>query len=256
MRSTLLAGTVAATTAGLLVGGAAYAAFYPTSQIFGRVLLAGRDPLELALTYDDGPNPAVTPYLLELLASRGVRATFFLIGKFVRQQPALARGIAQAGHLVGNHTMTHPRLAFQSRARIREELLDTNSLLEDVLGSPVRYFRPPHGARRPYVIDAARELGLSTVQWNVTGFDWHPIGPDGISANVDRGIARNHRARRGSNILLHDGSHLGIGADRMATLGATGRILQQQLSAVFVTVDVWSESESSQGLKAGRRLPD
>ncbi len=226
-------------TAGLLAGGIAYASLYPTSQIFGRVLIAGRDPRQLALTYDDGPNPAVTPRLLDLLAQHQVRATFFLIGSFARQQPALAREIATAGHLIGNHTLTHPKLAWQSSERIRQELHDGSRLIEDIVGAPVRYFRPPHGSRRPYVMRAAGELGLCTVLWNVTAADWNPIGTDAITRNVERGILRNQGRSRGSNILLHDGSHKNQDADRQATIESTERVLVHHAAANFVTVDAW-----------------
>lgn len=225
--------------AGLVAGGIAYASLYPTSQIFGRVVIAGRDPRQLALTYDDGPNPAVTPRLLDLLARHGVRATFFLIGSFVRQQPALTREIAAAGHLLGNHTVTHPKLAWQSAERIRQELHDASRLIEDTVGAPVHYFRPPHGSRRPYVIGAATDLGLQTVLWNVTAADWNPIGADAIIANVERGIRRNQSRKRGSNILLHDGGHQTLGADRQATVEATQPILVHHASDRFVTVDAW-----------------
>lgn len=243
MASALTTTTAAITTTGLLAGGIAYAAFYPNSQIFGYVLIAGTDPQQHALTYDDGPNPAATPQLLDLLAHHGVRATFFLIGKFVRQQPALARAIATAGHLVGNHTMTHPRLVWQSARRIEQELGDTNSLLEDVLGSRVEYFRPPHGARRPYVMQAARGIGLTTVQWNVTASDWKPIGAQAITKNVEGGIAHNQARGRGSNILLHDGGHTGLAANRLATIDATAQILSRGIDRRYVTVDAWNVRE-------------
>src|ERR1700730_1174415 len=91
--------------AGLMAGGWMYAALWPGSQLFGRVVVAGRDPGEIALTYDGGAHTAATPQLLEVLAKQGVRATFFVMGEYVRQQPGLAREIVAAGHLVGNHTM-------------------------------------------------------------------------------------------------------------------------------------------------------
>ena len=133
-------------------GTLAYAALAPQSQLFGRTLIAGRDPTEIALTYDDGPNDAATMQLLEVLARHNVRATFFMIGRFVRQRPEIVRAVHAAGHLVGNHTMTHPWLAWQPDRIIRDELRGCNHALEDVLGAPVRYMRPPHGARRPAVL--------------------------------------------------------------------------------------------------------
>ena len=238
MRPLVVAGVTAAAT-GLLAGGLAYASLYPTSEIFGRVLLAGEDPQQLALTYDDGPNPAATPELLDLLARSQVRATFFLIGEFVRQQPVLARAVAEAGHLIGNHTMTHPRLATQTGARIRAEIGDANRLIEDVTGAAVRYFRPPHGSRRPYVLRAARELGLTTVLWNVAASDWNPVDAPTIAAAVDAGVARNRKRGRGSNILLHDGGHLGLGADRLPTVAASADLVRRYRADRFVTVDAW-----------------
>ena len=95
-------------------GTLAYAALHPQSQLFGRTLIAGDDPSEIALTYDDGPNDAATMQLLEVLARHNVCASFFMIGGFVRQRPEIARAVHAAGHLVGNHTMTHPWLAWQS----------------------------------------------------------------------------------------------------------------------------------------------
>jgi peptidoglycan/xylan/chitin deacetylase (PgdA/CDA1 family) len=229
---------VLAATAGTL----AYAALYPQSQLFGPTLVAPPKPNEIALTYDDGPNDEATQRLLEVLARHKVHATFFLIGRFVRQRPQLVREIAAAGHLIGNHTTTHPWLAWQSAARIREELSACNKALEDTLGAPVRFFRAPHGARRPYVLRTARSLGLTPVQWNIIAGDWVPVDPATIVSRVTRGIARNQRRNRASNIVLHDGGHLGIGQPRMATVEATDRLLNQYkpLGINFVTVATWA----------------
>jgi len=223
-------------------GTLAYAALSPQSQLFGRTLIAGRDPGEAALTYDDGPNDAATMQLLEVLARHSVRATFFMIGRFVHQRPEIVRAVSAAGHLVGNHTMTHPWLAWQPDRVIREELRGCNQALEDVLGAPIRYMRPPHGARRPAVLRIARELGLTLVQWNVMGNDWAPIGPDRVLRKVQRGIEAATGRGRGANILLHDGYHQGMGADRSATVEATDRLLAQLRAngQRVVTVDAWS----------------
>ena len=224
-------------TAVTLVNGA----LRPGSQLFGRTLIAGNNPKEFALTYDDGPNDRSTEPLLDLLARHNARATFFMIGRFVRQRPDIARQVQAAGHLIGNHTDTHPWLAWQTAARIREELRACNQALEDALGSPVRYFRPPHGARRPYVLRQAAELGLTTVQWNAMGMDWQPIPAQQIVTNLDRGIARAKRQGQGSNILLHDGFDQSMGADRSQTVRATDLLLQRlnQTNGRTVTVDAW-----------------
>jgi peptidoglycan/xylan/chitin deacetylase (PgdA/CDA1 family) len=230
--------TTATAAAGLLT----YAALSAQSQIFGPVLIAGRNPNEIALTYDDGPNDIATEHLLEVLARQETRATFFLIGRFVRERPQIARAIASAGHLIGNHTMTHPWLAWQSPARIREELAGCNAVLEDTLGLPIRYFRPPHGARRPIVLRIARELGLTPVHWNLLPGDWKPISADEIAALTVRGITRNQKQNRASNIVLHDGGHLALGQPRIPTVEATDQLLHrynQRSETKFVTVDSW-----------------
>ena len=234
-----LAAATVAVTAGLTL---TYAALSPGSQLFGHTILAATDPTEAALTYDDGPNDAATDALLELLAQRNARATFFMIGRFVAQRPEIVRRVHAAGHLIGNHTQTHPWLSFLSARAIREELRACNQALEDILGAPVHYLRPPHGARRPEVFRAAAELGLKIVQWNAMGYDWQPIPADRIVANVTRGLNRARRHHTGANILLHDGHQQGIGTDRSATVQATAILLETFAHNGIrpVTVDAWT----------------
>lgn len=238
----ILAGNSAAVAAA--IGGTlTYAALSPGAQIFGPTLIAGKDPTQAALTYDDGPNPAATPELLDILAHHRARATFFFVGGFVREQPELVRRVHAAGHLIGNHTLTHPWLYRQSARVIREELMACNAVLEDTLGAPVRYFRPPYGSRRPAVMRIARELGLTTVQWNCMGHDWEPIGVDGILARIDRGLARAKRRGAGANILLHDGHHRVQNADRSDTLRVTDALLARfkRDGMQAVTVEAWGQ---------------
>ena len=232
----LLAGILAA-GAGVLTN----AALLPGSQLFGATVVAGSDPAEVALTYDDGPNDAATEQLLDVLGRFRARATFFMIGRFVARQPELARRVLAAGHLVGNHTMTHPWLAWQPESRIREELRACSRAMEDALGVPIRYFRAPHGARRPAVLRIAGELGLRAVQWNVVGKDWEPIGADGILANVEHGLRRCRQRKEGANILLHDGFDRAPGANRQATVEATERLLATFAARGHrpITVDAW-----------------
>ena len=236
---------IRATVAGaavLAAGGYLYAGLWPESQIFGRTLIAGRDPDEFALTYDDGPNDVYTERILEILARHEVRATFFVIGRFARERVGLIRRIHAAGHVVGNHTWTHPVLLFRTPERVREELAATNAVLEDALSEKVQYFRPPHGARRPDILRAARELGMVAVMWNAMGYDWKARGSEEVLTNLNRGIRRNRRRRVGSNLLLHDGGQAGIGQDRSHTVAATEALLEQwRGKARFVTVAGWGE---------------
>jgi peptidoglycan/xylan/chitin deacetylase (PgdA/CDA1 family) len=226
--------------AGLIAGGCAYAARWPTSQIFGRTLIAGSDPNEIALTYDDGPNGAYTERLLDLLAAYKVRATFFMVGNFVLKNTALARRVADAGHLVGNHTMTHPPLFWQPAVRVRDELAETTKVIEDATGKPVNFFRPPFGSRRPVVLSIARDLGLTPVMWNITAHDWDADDADPLAAKIERGIRRNQSLKRASNLLLHDGGHRRVGVDRSVTLTATKILLGGRRKLRYVTVDAWA----------------
>jgi peptidoglycan/xylan/chitin deacetylase (PgdA/CDA1 family) len=220
---------------------------WPSSQIFGRTILAGHNAREIALTYDDGPNDPYTLRLLELLARHNVRATFFLIGRFVRQRPQIARQIRDSGHLLGNHTMTHPVLLGLSPMEIREQLAGCNASIEDATGEPVRFFRPPHGARSPGVLRTAAELGLIPVMWNVTGRDWTPLPPEQILRRLEQKVRINQRQKKGSNILLHDGGQAHLGVDRGPTLEATRRILESwpQGEHEFVTVEKWVNKSSA-----------
>jgi peptidoglycan-N-acetylglucosamine deacetylase len=239
-----LVSEIAAVSAALSLGAGCwwYAAMWPESQIFGPALIAGKNPDQIALTFDDGPNDTATPVLLDVLARHGVSATFFVIGKFARQQPALVRQVLAGGHRVGNHTMNHPRLAILPAAVIRRELSDCNAAIEDVTGARVRFFRPPFGARRPVVLRAARELGLTPALWNVSGADWNPDGVEAILANIDIGLDRNCRRKHGSNILLHDGGHLGMSMPRLDTVRAVDRLLARHrgTETEFVTLDAWA----------------
>jgi peptidoglycan/xylan/chitin deacetylase (PgdA/CDA1 family) len=237
----LIGSAAALTTAAAIGGTLAYAALSPGAQLFGKTLIAGNNPNEAALTYDDGPNDNATDELLDILARHNARATFFMIGQFVRQRPEIARRVYAAGHLIGNHTQTHPWLHTQSSRAIREQLRACNEALEDTLGAPVHYFRPPHGARRPVVFRIAAELGLKVVQWNAMGYDWTPIGTSGILDNIDRGMKRAKAHNVGANILLHDGHDRNMGSDRTDTLRATETLLTRFAAEGIrtVTVDAW-----------------
>lgn len=213
----------------------------PESQMFGYSLVAGDNPNDWALTYDDGPNPRSTPELLDVLARFGAKATFFMIGKFVREQPELVRRVQAAGHLIGNHTMSHPFLANKPIRFVRDEIQGCSALLEDILGAPVQYFRAPFGARRPGILRYLRREGLTPVQWNVQANDWEPIGVEGMLAHVDRGLARTQGNKRGANILLHDGNDIEQGFDRTDTVRLTERLLTRAADTGrrMVTVDAW-----------------
>jgi len=235
------AGLGAAAALGLAAGGCIYAAKWPGSQIFGRTLVAPRLPGELALTFDDGPNPAWTPRLIETLAKFNVKATFFMVGRFAADEPRLTRSIAEAGHLIGNHSWSHANLALSAASRIREELTRSKNSLEQVTGKPLRYFRPPFGNRRPYVLRAARELGMIPVLWNAMTSDWSERASDRIARRLIRKIAANQRRGHASNIVLHDGGHHALNTDRGPSVAAVEQLLAHfSATHKFVTVDAWA----------------
>jgi peptidoglycan/xylan/chitin deacetylase (PgdA/CDA1 family) len=210
--------TTAATLAAAATAGCQSMA--PTGQLFGKTFHSlSQDSRQIALTYDDGPNDPHTPHLLEVLAKHNVRATFFLIGRYVQQRPDLAREIIRAGHIVGNHTFTHPLLTFKSASEIKRELATCRSALQDAIGDHSILFRPPFGGRRPAVLRIARELGLEPIMWNVTGYDWN--APP--AAVIEQKVAG--RIHGGDVILLHDGGHKQMGADRSQTVIATDRLI-------------------------------
>src|SRR5450759_2281553 len=211
----------------------------PTGQWYGQTFAGGiRGSKQVALTYDDGPNDPHTLKLLDVLAKHSVRATFFMIGRYVQKRPDVARAVAQAGHVIGNHTFTHPLLIFESEARTRTQLVDCQRALTDAIGEHSNLFRPPFGGRRPATLRVARVLGLETVMWNVTGYDWN--APP-ASVIVEKGA---RRIRGGDVILLHDGGHRALGADRAQTVIATENLIQhcRDRGYEFVTVEAMMAS--------------
>ena len=226
---------------GLGAGGFAYAAMWPASQIFGATLIAPKRPGELALTFDDGPNPAWTPQLLDVLSNHGVRATFFLVGRYAQAEPELVRRIAAAGHLIGNHSWSHPNLALTAALEVREQLRRTSETLEQITGASVRYFRPPFGARRPVVLRTAREMGMTPVLWNGITNDWSEPIAEQIAARLAGSVERAVRRGRAANIVLHDGGHLQLGAYREPSVAAAGMLVSRyRTTRNFVTLEAWS----------------
>jgi peptidoglycan/xylan/chitin deacetylase (PgdA/CDA1 family) len=210
-----------------------YQTMSPTGQWYGRTFAGGiRGGKQLALTYDDGPNDPWTYKLLEVLEKHSIHATFFMIGEFVQQRPEIARAVAQAGHVIGNHTFDHPSLIFETEAQTRVQLVDCRQALEDTIGKHSNLFRPPFGGRRPATIRVARNLGLETVLWNVTGYDWKAPSAAVIEEKVARQI------RGGDVILLHDGRHRAFGTDRGQTVIATRNLIQRYKQAAYAFVTI------------------
>jgi peptidoglycan/xylan/chitin deacetylase (PgdA/CDA1 family) len=238
---------------GIVGGVCACAAMLPGPQLFGRTLSAPTRPGELALTFDDGPNPACTPRLLDLLALHNARATFFLLGSFAAQEPALVRRIAAAHHLIGNHSWSHPNLAIASSRKVVEELMRTQETLQQITGARIRYFRPPFGARRPHVLRTAKRMGMTPVLWNAMTSDWKEASAKAIADRLIHRIDTLQKRGHAANIVLHDGGHRQLGSDRNASVTAAGQLLTHYKSTHrFVTLDAWGESARPQTVSLAR----
>ncbi len=227
MRNTIIAGlgiAGAATWAG-------FQCYWPTSQVWGRTFTGSESgSRDLALTYDDGPNDPWTLRLLDVLDRHSVKATFFLLGKFVAEKPAIARELVARGHELGIHTWDHPNLIFASPSETRSQIKRTQDIILDTTGYRCTLVRPPFGARTPITLRVIRQMGLTPVMWNVTCYDWKPTTPERIIGHVERQL------RGGDVILLHDGGYLKMGADRRHSVQATEMILQKNQGRRFMTV--------------------
>ena len=225
-----LLGTVAACGAATFAG---LHTMLPSSQLYGSSFIGlPKGTRRLALTYDDGPNDPYTSQLLDVLAKHGTKATFFLIGQFVKQRPDIVRRVVEAGHTVGNHTWNHPNLIFCSAAETRRQISETQKAIEEACGIRPTLFRPPFGGRRPGTFSVARELGLTPIMWGVTCYDWSAISNESIERKAREQI------RGGDVILLHDGGHKGFGADRSHTVKATANLLREYSEQGYKFVSV------------------
>jgi peptidoglycan-N-acetylglucosamine deacetylase len=227
-----------ASMAALAVAGGAcvytWGAITPSAQLFGPTVRRTSDPRTIALTFDDGPNPAATPALLDLLDRHEVRATFFLIGRFVRKCPALAADIVSRGHLVANHTETHPNLGLLSPRKIADELSRCREAIATATGRDAAWMRPPFGFRGPQLHRAVRRAGFAGVaMWSLWLWDWYP-------QPAERIIRRLRRASGGDIVLLHDGDYRALGGDRLHSVQALAHWLPRWKDSglKFVTLDV------------------
>ena len=155
----------------------------------------GADPLRVALTFDDGPHPVCTAKLLDGLAERGVRATFFLIGQNVPGNEGLVRRMAQEGHLIGNHTYHHVQMAAEEILVCGTELDMTNALIAEITGQIPEFVRPPFGEWSRQLQD---EIGMIPVGWDVDPLDWKTEDAGLVAERVLREV------ENGDIILLHD----------------------------------------------------
>lgn len=207
----------------VILGGAVHGAFHRNSPIFGAPLTKVRGGKAVALTFDDGPNPDATPLILDALRARGVKATFFILGRHAEQWPDLVKRVADEGHTIGNHGWFHRKLHFKSPEYVRRDLELGTAAIVKASGVRPKLFRAPHGFRAPWVTSIARSIGQRTVGWSLGVWDSDRPGVDVIARRTIDG------ARPGSILLLHDADGYDPQGDRMQTARAVPIIVDRLL---------------------------
>jgi peptidoglycan/xylan/chitin deacetylase (PgdA/CDA1 family) len=176
----------------------------------------------VALTFDDGPDPEVTPAVLDLLEKAGARATFFCVGRRAEVYPGVVAAIRARGHGVENHTYSHSNaFAFHGPRGLFREILRAQEAIERSGGGRPRFFRAPAGLRNPWLAPVLVSAGLSLVSWSRRGYD--TVTRDGarVAARLGQGL------RAGDILLLHDGSSARDARDRPVVLEALPRVLEE-----------------------------
>lgn len=175
---------------------------------------------DVALTFDDGPDPETTPRIAAMLEARGLRASFFVIGERAARHPQLIEDLHRAGHRIENHSATHPAsFAFSFLPRLGREIGGCQQTVTELVGRPPAYFRAPAGMRNPLLEGALARLGLHLVSWSKRGYD-------AADADADRVLGRLTRnLRRGDILLLHDGNAARTAAGRPVCLEVLPRLL-------------------------------
>jgi len=154
----------------------------------------------VALTFDDGPDPVITPWVLEILGKYNCKATFFVIGKKAQYYADTLRSIAAAGHELGNHSWTHsPAFFFHSPSRIATEIDRTQAVMEDTTGTSPVLFRAPAGIRSPLLGQVLADRGLKLISWSRRAYDTVDYRSEKILHRLTTGLTS------GEILLLHDG---------------------------------------------------
>jgi peptidoglycan/xylan/chitin deacetylase (PgdA/CDA1 family) len=179
-------------------------------------------PMTVALTIDDGPSPVYTPQVLRVLREHGVTATFSMVGQNVASYRGIAREVARAGHVIANHTWSHPDMAVLPPAAMRDQITRAGEEIYAATGQWPALFRAPYGAWSPGLLDYCAAQGMTPLDWSVDPRDW---ARPGVTAIV-RDILRTTRS--GSVILEHDG-----GGDRSQTVAALKIVLPRLLDEGF-----------------------
>jgi peptidoglycan/xylan/chitin deacetylase (PgdA/CDA1 family) len=202
------------------------AGLWPRSRWLGsnwtRLPAAAAARREIALTIDDGPDPAVTPAVLDLLDAAGAQATFFCIARTAAAHPLLCREIVRRGHSVQNHSDRHSKaFSLLGPAAMAAEIGAAQERLAQLTGESPRFFRAPAGLRNPFLAPVLQRLDLQLVSWTRRGFDTVRREPGALLARLSKGLAA------GDILLLHDGNAARTGAGEPLVLAALPELLRR-----------------------------
>lgn len=219
------------------------AGLWPRSQLLGsnwaRLPPAPAARGEIALTIDDGPDPQVTPQVLDILDRHGAKASFFCIGDRARLYPELCREIARRGHAVENHTQRHsPLFAFLGPFRTRRELREAQETLREITGQTPQFFRPPAGMRSPILYPVLFDLGLQHASWTRRGFDTRQGDAEQVLQKLLHGL------HAGDILLLHDGNAARTRDGTPVIVEVLPRLLEAIAQAGLKPVTLYSARES------------
>jgi peptidoglycan-N-acetylglucosamine deacetylase len=217
--------TAAAVAAGCLAvahAGPGVTALAPVRRRFFPRLSGQGSADHVALTFDDGPDPAWTPAFLEVLATWRARATFFMLGSMAVQAPGLAAEIAAAGHEVAVHGWAHQYTVLRGPRAVADDLARARDAVAAAAGAQPRFYRPPYGVLSTGALGAARRLGLTPVLWTCWGREWAPGStPRSVWATLGGNLTG------GATVLLHDSDCTSPPGSAAAALGALPLLLEE-----------------------------
>ena len=216
-------------------GGLLLMAVLPSNSFYGETITSVQVPNGkklVALTFDDGPYPPYTQKLLAVLEKKQVKATFFMVGNNAVKNSEVVTLVTSKGHEVALHAEEHKDFLKLNEQELVGNILRGKKLLEELIGKPVKYLRPPHGFRDWAVMEAASDAGLKVVNWSVIPRDWTNPGAQEIADRVCKNVAP------GAIVLLHDGDAPAQTASREQTVEATALIIDElrKQGYNFVTV--------------------
>ncbi|WP_233277381.1 polysaccharide deacetylase family protein [Paenibacillus durus] len=185
---------------------------------------------EIALTFDDVPDPRFTPQILNVLRRYRVKATFFIVGRRAAKHPALVRRIVSEGHSIGNHSYNHPQFTKLSLRQFRSQIMRAENIINKIAGFRPRLIRPPYGEITEQQLKWAEAQGYKLVNWNVDSLDWKGLSSQQVKHNI------LSRAGKGSIILQHGGG--GVGSNLKGTIEALPDVIEslRRKGYTFVTV--------------------